>query len=255
MTILRDTLRGTGRTSRMIQDAICVAQAGKLVYIICDNIDQRKAVEKQVERFVYSNSIRVCEPQHVGEINWETLTIKGQASNTTVFVDHLVIENRLNAALDMLNRWNPDTIESVTPLKCSNMDNYKDWEINTPVWCNNNNGNGGWHFRYFAGIFGGRPYAWNDRQTSYNNTQIFKTEWDVMYKASDFSPAGEIKQKEERNKCIVRGCENHSDQWHFIGDLCTPCHTMITTGKILEGGKTFIHEMKSDIVDLFNKVS
>lgn len=43
-------------------------------------------------------------------------------------------------------------------------------------------------------------------------------------------------------KCIVHGCTNCTDAGYFIGDLCTPCHAMITTGRVPENGPTFIHE-------------
>ena len=36
----------------------------------------------------------------------------------------------------------------------------------------------------------------------------------------------------EGTKCIVKGCTNHKEQGEFVGDLCKPCHTMITTGEI-----------------------
>jgi hypothetical protein len=45
-------------------------------------------------------------------------------------------------------------------------------------------------------------------------------------------------------KCLVDGCKNHSNQGKFIGDLCMPCHDMLTTGK-LRGGATFIHNMQA----------
>ena len=35
------------------------------------------------------------------------------------------------------------------------------------------------------------------------------------------------------NKCIVHGCSNHADQGRFVGEMCSPCHTMITTGKVM----------------------
>jgi hypothetical protein len=35
------------------------------------------------------------------------------------------------------------------------------------------------------------------------------------------------------NKCIVHGCSNHTNQGRFVGDVCSPCYTMITTGKIM----------------------
>ena len=28
--------------------------------------------------------------------------------------------------------------------------------------------------------------------------------------------------------CIVKDCENHKHQGHFVGDLCSPCHAFIT---------------------------
>jgi dCMP deaminase len=34
------------------------------------------------------------------------------------------------------------------------------------------------------------------------------------------------------DKCIVTGCENHKHQGRFVGDMCSPCYDMITTGKI-----------------------
>lgn len=35
----------------------------------------------------------------------------------------------------------------------------------------------------------------------------------------------------KRRRCLVKGCTNHAHQGHFVGDLCAPCHTMLTTGK------------------------
>ena len=33
-------------------------------------------------------------------------------------------------------------------------------------------------------------------------------------------------------KCLVHGCLNHDNEGHFEGELCSPCHYMLTTGKI-----------------------
>jgi len=44
-------------------------------------------------------------------------------------------------------------------------------------------------------------------------------------------------------KCIVKGCENYHGQGTFIGDLCAPCHEMITTGIIHHCNITFIGDM------------
>ena len=31
--------------------------------------------------------------------------------------------------------------------------------------------------------------------------------------------------------CIVKGCSNHRGEGLFVGALCSPCHTFITTGE------------------------
>lgn len=42
-------------------------------------------------------------------------------------------------------------------------------------------------------------------------------------------------------KCLVLGCANHTHEGRFVGDLCGPCHEMITTG-YLSQGTTWIHD-------------
>lgn len=54
-------------------------------------------------------------------------------------------------------------------------------------------------------------------------------------------------------RCIVKGCENHTDEGPFIGGMCMPCHTMITTGKV--GPTTsFLGKMQKDIDELESSV-
>jgi len=47
------------------------------------------------------------------------------------------------------------------------------------------------------------------------------------------------------HKCLVKGCENHSHQGQFIGNLCMPCHQAITTG-VAGHGNGFIGELYRD---------
>ena len=37
--------------------------------------------------------------------------------------------------------------------------------------------------------------------------------------------------EQEPVKCIVKNCQNHSDQGKFIGGLCSPCHDYLATGE------------------------
>ena len=44
-------------------------------------------------------------------------------------------------------------------------------------------------------------------------------------------------------KCIVHGCSNHSEEGEFVGDMCKPCHDMITTGRADKPSDNFIHKL------------
>lgn len=50
-------------------------------------------------------------------------------------------------------------------------------------------------------------------------------------------------------KCLVLDCANHTHQGRFIGPLCSPCHTMITTGQ-LGYGATFVHKLGDRVEEL-----
>ena len=50
---------------------------------------------------------------------------------------------------------------------------------------------------------------------------------------------------ERGDKCIVKGCDNHTNEGGFRGDLCTPCYELLTTGNVsLSYGHTFIHNLR-----------
>ena len=40
-----------------------------------------------------------------------------------------------------------------------------------------------------------------------------------------------LAQEQEPVACIVKGCINDKSQGRFVGDLCSPCHAFIATGK------------------------
>jgi hypothetical protein len=52
---------------------------------------------------------------------------------------------------------------------------------------------------------------------------------DVLFDNGE--PVGHREPRQASHKCIVKGCENHANQGVFVGDLCSPCHTFITTGE------------------------
>ena len=40
-----------------------------------------------------------------------------------------------------------------------------------------------------------------------------------------------VQSEPEPVKCIVKDCLNHQHEGKFAGDLCSPCHTFITTNE------------------------
>lgn len=44
-------------------------------------------------------------------------------------------------------------------------------------------------------------------------------------------------------KCLVKGCTNHSHEGIFIGELCKPCHIMLSEGKVSPSTAWFVEEL------------
>lgn len=48
------------------------------------------------------------------------------------------------------------------------------------------------------------------------------------------------------DKCIIDGCNNTKDQGNFVGDICSPCYELLTSGDLdkHKQGTSFIHKIK-----------
>ena len=55
-------------------------------------------------------------------------------------------------------------------------------------------------------------------------------------------------------KCIVYQCENYKGQGLFVGDLCGPCHHMLTTGQINEPSMDFVSRLYKSAPKLVAKI-
>jgi len=53
-------------------------------------------------------------------------------------------------------------------------------------------------------------------------------------------------KRKHKMKCIVKGCTNRSTEGTFVGDICSPCYEMITTGEI-RPSNNFISAIKADL--------
>jgi hypothetical protein len=45
--------------------------------------------------------------------------------------------------------------------------------------------------------------------------------------------------------CVIKGCNNKKDQGAFVGNICSACYTMITTGDASIRSTNFINKLKT----------
>ena len=105
----KETLRGSGRTTRMLEHAAELAKEGRAVYVVLASEGHRKIVEKMFKSMHGEDTLGVKfeVADMLPELDWNTLTFRGAHPNTVVLVDHFVIERRYSHILDMLHRYDP----------------------------------------------------------------------------------------------------------------------------------------------------
>ena len=64
----------------------------------------------------------------------------------------------------------------------------------------------------------------------WGNQDEFNASAEKMYEAIAAIKEA-LAQEQEPVACIVKGCINDKSQGRFVGDLCSPCHAFIATGK------------------------
>lgn len=103
-----DSLRCTGRTTRMVEEAIRLAKEGKMVYLVFNTVrDCREFSLKH--RLTEHRLIKTFHMSHP-DLNWETMQIDYGLKDAVTLVDHYVIECRYSKVLDMLHRFDPPTV-------------------------------------------------------------------------------------------------------------------------------------------------
>lgn len=100
-----DKLRATGRTTRMIKDALGLAGNGRAVYIIAATERHKHDIESLGGEALSLLGIKVETPDSLGNFDWNTMRLTGAHPNCVVLVDHHAIEVRFATMLDMLHRY------------------------------------------------------------------------------------------------------------------------------------------------------
>jgi len=97
-----ETNRGTGRTTRMLEEAVRLAEANRAVYVVMGNHQQAKTFENKMPQGL---GIQFETAQSLSNFDWETLTLPGAHPNCVVLVDHYAIESKFNRILEELHRY------------------------------------------------------------------------------------------------------------------------------------------------------
>ena len=97
--------RQTGRTTRMLREAVALAQAGRAVYVLAATVAQARAMKLQVGCGVAERlGIKFGTPKSI-DLNWERMYLPGAHPNCVLLADHYAIELHLEKALAMLHRY------------------------------------------------------------------------------------------------------------------------------------------------------
>lgn len=102
MSYNEEKRRASGRTSRMLQEAVELARDGKAVYVVCATQRHTKQLEKRVPDDL---DIKFETPRTVGNLDWRNMRLEGAHSNVELLVDHYAIEANWRPLLNMLHRF------------------------------------------------------------------------------------------------------------------------------------------------------
>lgn len=103
-----DVRARTGRTTRMLEEAVRLAREGRAVYVLMVNDQEAKDAQqtcndlwKGTNHGIKCESIAAMGPH----FDWNRMFVLGAHHNCVFLVDHYVIESRFHSILDMLMRF------------------------------------------------------------------------------------------------------------------------------------------------------
>ena len=100
-------LHRTGRTTRLLIDAIKYARDGEAVYVIAANRREQGrliVLLQDMTNDLDALGIKVETPMSV-DLDWDSFTLRGAHPNCRVLVDHFTIEHWFSTLLSQLHRY------------------------------------------------------------------------------------------------------------------------------------------------------
>ena len=100
-----ETLRATGRTTRLLDDAIKQAEDGKAVYVVTSTMAHSKQLKETMGKDKAENLGIKFETTTSVNFDWGHMRVLGSHPNCVFLVDHSAIEQTFSPMLEMLHRY------------------------------------------------------------------------------------------------------------------------------------------------------
>lgn len=107
-----DSLRGTGRTTRMLQEASRYESEGKRVFVVAAHHGHAIFIRDMLPK---GTTINVISPESRDSFDWDTLSIRG-TRDSICLVDHYAIEAHFTPLIEMFHRYDTTAKTSILPL-------------------------------------------------------------------------------------------------------------------------------------------
>lgn len=101
----RFNLRGTGRTARMLAEALRLNKAGRAVYVIVEGTHMAREFRRMLDKQSPGHAVQFETEASLPNFHWHTVQLRGAHANCVVLVDHWVIERRFRRVLAELHRF------------------------------------------------------------------------------------------------------------------------------------------------------
>ena len=103
-------LRGSGRTTRMLQKAVELDRARRAVYIVAADLWHINTLKEQLKALGYPKErigvyIKIETPEDLGNFNFRTMSLIGAHPNAVVLCDHYTIESYYGRMLQVLHAY------------------------------------------------------------------------------------------------------------------------------------------------------
>lgn len=103
-------LRGTGRTTRMIEYAILQAKNGRAVYVLAATESHANYLRRTAGEKASLLGVKFGTSESFGNVDWQNMKLKNAHPNCVLIADHYAIESKFRVMLNMLHKYDTPNV-------------------------------------------------------------------------------------------------------------------------------------------------